>query len=537
MKRKSILILSGFLMFGLVSCESTLPPLNEDTSKEEGNNEEEVTNILDEKKLEILKGDLELTGSVNEKYGENGDNISTIDVAFKDDSYHMKLENVDGVNEGRIFKIGGVPTICGINLQNKQVFSPMTDDEGNVASWDDYDNPFKELSLYDFNATSTEGVYELNLGTDAALANALDLVGSLTNYNFQTLESVTLTIEDGQFKTFKATSEVMDSYFGEVTISSELTFEKFGVDVPRLEYPSPYVHKAEHSKLDAALQEVNTANLKVHVEQLSTYEANDWENADKYTFDGYYTNDLVYILADYGYGDVEGSGACVVNNDVYQISATPSEEDPSVMTYERSFYPIKEGDDVLLTSLRSERGNFLIAASELFSVISDKEFICENEFAGTIAYYYSFNLNPFSASSTYVKVTLGDGYKLKTIEFGDEMFDKTTITFEQVGGTITFPFDIQSIPVEEDPFLKFVKTFTYEDDDGLSHTITITSATEATIDGVSVDTITRKSDTRVELVVENKTYSISYYSYSDSYSLSYSDTDGGYGYYDLVVSE
>ena len=117
------------------------------------------------------------------------------------------------------------------------------------------------------------------------------------------------------------------------------------------------------------------------------------------------------------------------------------------------------------------------------------------------------------------------------------MFDKTTITFEQVGGTITFPFDIKSIPVEEDPFLKFVKTFTYEDDDGVSHTISITSATEATIDGVSVDTITRKSDTRVELVVENKTYSISYYSYSDSYSLSYSDTDGGYGYYDLVVSE
>ena len=198
---------------------------------------------------------------------------------------------------------------------------------------------------------------------------------------------------------------------------------------------------------------------------------------------------------------------------------------------------VQEGDDALLTSLRSERGNFLIAASELFSVISDKEFICENEFAGTIAYYYSFNLNPFSASSTYVKVTLGDDYKLKTIEFGDEMFDKTTITFEQVGDTITFPFDIKSIPVEEDPFLKFVKTFTYEDDDGLSHTITITSATEATIDGVSVDSITRKSDTRVELVVDNKTYSISYYSYSDSFSLSYSDTDGGYGYYDLVVSE
>lgn len=544
MKKSLVFVLSGALLFGGISCSSYEPPQeseddknnNDNDGNDEGKVEEVVTNTLDKKKLEILKGDISLNGTVNEKYGENGDNISSINVAFKEDSYHMRLENVDGVNEGRIFKIGGVPTICGINLQNQQVFASMKDDDGNVSSWDEYDNPFKELSLYDFDNGDKEGVYNLKLDTEEAKSNALNLVGSLTNYNFVDLKEVQITIENGTFKTFKATSKTIESYFGDVVISSELTFDKFGDDVPRLEYPEKYEHQAEHDKLANALKEVSYSPLKVHLEQLSTSEANNREEADTYKFDGYYTDNLVYVYADYGYGDVEGSGACVVGNDIYQIEASPNEDDPTKMDYLRKFYPSKEGEDGTIVNLRSERGDFNIAASEIFDVVSDKEFVCTNEFAGTIAYNYSFNLNPFSASSTYVKVTLDDSYKLKTIEFGDELFDKTIVTFNQIGGTIEFPFDVNTIEIEEDPFLKFVNTFTGVDKGGVTHTFVISSQTEATIDGKSVDKITRKSDTRVELIVGSATYSISYSTYSGSYSLSYDDGEGGFDYYTLTVS-
>ena len=164
----------------------------------------------------------------------------------------------------------------------------------------------------------------------------------------------------------------------------------------------------------------------------------------------------------------------------------------------------------------------------MFTVIDDKHFEMTGVFAGTVAYNFDLVGNYFSLSLTKVSIELNDEYKVKEIVFTDDMFTKTTMTFEQIGGTIEMPFTEEDLVVEEDPFLKLVHTYKYNDEGGTPHEIVVKSLEEITFDGAAVENISFDKDSEVTFEYEGTTFEISFYSYGEYYCLTIIDSEGNY---------
>lgn len=114
--------------------------------------------------------------------------VSDLDISFTDESYfYSAVDSFGQSNVGQVYKIGGVPMLAGINLLNELVFTPITDDSGVIYEWDSYANPFKNLTIYDFEETEISNEYLLRLDTEQSVEHAVNFVTTLTNYNFETL--------------------------------------------------------------------------------------------------------------------------------------------------------------------------------------------------------------------------------------------------------------------------------------------------------------------------------------------------------------
>lgn len=531
-KTMSLLVLGTAAIGVLSSCSNNI----EDILGPGGATRE---NVLTNETLLKARSDVTLKGKFTEwikvsldggeeRYGEN---TADLEVSFKEESYYYNFNGPDEQNVGKVFKIGGVPTVSGINLKNEVVFAEMKDNDDNVESWSNYSNPFNDLSVYDFLKTDKDGVYTLRLDTESAKNNALSFVTKVTNHSFPEIEKVEVTLENGDFSSLYILTPEFETYLGNTYFESTLKFDAFGTDVPNLEYDTPLPTKPEHEKLSKALTKLNTTDFNAAVVEYNASELGDWENATKYEFDTTYSEDLVYLYdRDWG----QGSGYILVDGKGYTIS-TP--RDVTIDTApSRSFYPSTNSSGEELTSLIRARGDFEIAAPEHFEVVDDKHFYVEGIYAGTIAYYYSMTGNPFAKSCKRVDVELDDNYDIKKIVMQDEGFDKYEQVVTAYGENVEIPFDVSQITVDEDPFLKFIGTFKgTETKTETEHTLVITSLTEATLDGVEIEDLAYDKKNTLTGKIGNLSYRFYYSTYSNKISVSYEDPNDSkvYGYYDV----
>ncbi len=403
----------------------------------------------------------------------------------------------------------------------------MTDDEGNVQDFEEYINPFKDLTVYDFEAVEgEEGVFSLRMDLPSVEEKAIEIVSGLTNYIFPELSSFEVETVNGQITTIMFETPKFETYFGFERYVANLEIVERGAEVADLKFPEPLPTLEGHETLLAALEEINTENLKAKYVQIDKYDSSQtWEEAESsLDFDCYFTKDT-FLLKD-NLDPRYTAGVTVIDEQAYEIGY-----DEASGNYTRAFYPVTDENGSEITDLTNTRGNFLIAAPEHFSIIDDKHFEITGVYAGTVAYYFDLAQNAFSASMTKVSIELDDNNKVKTIEFTDEMFSKVTMTFEQIGGTVEMPFNLDELVVEEDPFLALVHTYKYTDESGTEHNIVVTSQSDIKVDGVAATNISFDKLDTITFEAGDHTYEIRFMSYSKYYTLTIEGPGDFYEYY------
>ena len=499
-------------------------------------------NRLSRKVLEDISGRVTFKGTMTNFAGDEAavaedakGFVSDLDISFTDESYfYSAVDSFGQSNVGQIYKIGGVPMLGGINLLNELVFTPMTDGSGTIYDWESYANPFKNLTIYDFEETEISNEYLLRLDTEQSVELATNFVTTLTNYNFETLgfEEIRFTILQGRISQIHIETKTAESFFGYERYEFDLEVTARGEEVPDLAYPEVYEHKAEHDKLDAALKQASTQDLYMtSVLEDASWAGGNWEEAMITNSEIYYTNDTLYVWDDY-YG---GQGFTNIDGQVYEIY----EEGEDIV---RAFYPLTDSSGVVMSDLSQLGDMFLPAfdriAPELFNVIDDKTFELTGTFAsyGGIYFCPSFNNKFNHTADTIVRVTLDDNYQLKSMVLTDEIFTRETVTFEAFGDDVHLPWEGKEFVVEEDPFLILVGKYTYTNEAGEDHTLLVNSVNDITLDGEPVENIVFDGYSGVTFTADGYEFDLNYYSSRDYYAMSISGPNDFYEYYSTTKS-
>lgn len=513
-----LLVIGLASLFTLVGCGENKAPTPDIQDPDKPNEEPTYANVLTSEILNKIQGNVALKGFANEKYGEKADNITDIDVSYTSDSYHyVGFDNTaKTTNEGRIYKIAGVPTIMGINAKNELICTELKNKSGEIESWSKYVNPFKELTLHDFvKDEETVGLYRLRLGTEAEVAFAQSMMSSLTRYVLTGILDVSFVIEKDQFKSISVETDVGTTVLGSSRFLSTLEFAKFGDEVKSPEYPTPFVHKAEHDKLGEALKKINKGPFNAKVEEVETMYSGQWEEAETYVYDCSYSSTLAYI---YDGSRNDGQGTIVQDGKAYNFKYKKG-------VYTRNYFPNvdKDGKDIASIS-KDELPDFEYLAPELFTVKDDKHFTYDGTFAGTAAYYYAPNRNGYAKSCTQVEITLDDNYEVKTIYYTDVDFKKITVTITGLGDTYIEPFAPDQLVIPENPMLKYYGKFTGKTYKGDEHTVVIKEDGTCSFDDkAGKDLKYDKNWDKFTFKAGTYSVSVSYYSSSKKYSISASN--------------
>ena len=488
-------------------------------------------NTLTEDALRALQGKVALKGTFTDIAGDETATgfVSDMEVTFTDSGYHYYMNDptTGTFTEADVFKIGGVPTLVSVDMQNELAFSPLTDSSsGEILGWDSFSNPFADLTVYDFEEVEdAPGTYRFRTELPHVQTAAIDFITKLTNYRFDGLDKVEFKLVDGKIDTVSYETPVWEAYYGYQQYKGELSVVAYGDDVAELEYPEVYEKTPEHEKLEAALTEINTEPIAVEYKSYEKSESTmSWDEAELMFDNMAYFTDDAYLMYDYYYEPAQVSGLVLIGEDTYEISGEGE-------TLEKSFYPVTnsagEPYDIV-----AQRGDFLCAAPELFTVVDDKHFEYTGTYAGVIAYYFDIIANPYSKFLTKVSIELDDNYKVKTITLTDDMFTNTTETFTAIGDAVELPVDLSTIPVAEDPFVNFVHTYTYVSEvDGASHSIVVKSLSDIKVDGVAATDIAFDGSSSVTFTCGGLYYDVYYSSYSKTFSVSIEDDADYYEYF------
>lgn len=501
-------------------------------------------NRLSRKVLDDISGRVTFKGTMTNFAGDEAavaedakGFVSDLDISFTDESYfYSAVDSFGQSNVGQVYKIGGVPMLAGINLLNELVFTPMTDNSGAIYEWDSYANPFKNLTIYDFEETKISNEYLLRLDTEQSVEHAVNFVTTLTNYNFETLgfKEIRFTILQGRISQIHIETKTAESFIGYERYEFDLEVTARGEDVPDLDYPEVYEHKAEHDKLDAALKQASTQDLYMtSVLEDASMAGGDWENAMITNSEIYYTHDTLYVWDDY-YG---GQGFTIIDGQGYEIYQDGED-------FVRAFYPLTDTSGVVMTDL-SQLGEMYLPmfdriAPELFNVIDDKTFELTGTFAsyGGIYFCPSFNNKFYHTADTIVRVTLDDNYQLKSMVLTDEMFARETVTFEAFGDDVHLPWEGKEFVVEDDPFLILVGKYTYTNEAGEDHTLLVNSVSDITLDGEPVENIVFNGMNKVTFTADEYEFDLNYYSYNGGeYAMYIEGPDNFYESYSTKESE
>ena len=466
--KKRILTLSLLALVGVTGCNDKEPAPKV-----------EVSNELTTELLESLSGNIELEGVSNIKYGK-ADNITDITVSYTDSSYYYN--GYDTVNKsyniGQIYKMGGVPTLIGVNNKNEYIYRERKDEDGNIESWDTYANPFKGLSIFDFVKDDTkDGLYHYLTYTDSQKNFVINLAKSLTAYTVPEFEDFTIQIIEGKVNRISFVSTVEASAFGESQFLADFGVKAIGNDVKPKAFPEKFEHKPEHDKLAAALKKLNTIPVSGVTTVKETY-TGKWEDATDTQYKFTYT-DSYCLVTDESYQD--GEGYVVVDNETYKVKYEVGKD--GTPTYTKKFFATKDKEGNAITSLAGQRGDIEYLAAELFEVKDDKHFVYEGDYTKNASYYYSLTGNPYASQCRHIEITLNDNYDIEEIYLTEDEYYKINVKIEKYGDSVTPPWSEAGLTYEEDPRLQFIGTFNGKVDETTSVKVVVSEDYKITIDG------------------------------------------------------
>lgn len=295
-----------------------------------------------------------------------------------------------------------------------------------------YDNPFKTLTVDDFEATAVPNVYRL---TDAAKAK--QAASNFTGWT-ETIDNFLVKIDGGKVVEVTIETAEMHPDENDETFVSKSTYEfvlsQHGTAVVDPAYFLPYAKTADHERLEAALTNAKAAQnytWRVHEEE------DGYEDLD---YNIYVTDDMIYI-------DCEGwqSGYWWTNETVYPFDYKPATDSTaSLLTL---LDPLADKSFATVCAMFTD-GAF---HAEMFKCADNNKFVLrDSQYAGDYAFYFADGRDNQKLYLSYVldlTVTLSPEGNLDTVEFSYYVYGalvKRTLTFTDANNT-TIDIDTSNI--------------------------------------------------------------------------------------------
>lgn len=496
----------------------------EETPEPEPEPEEPFVNELTAEVLDDVSDELKLSGHLTRSFNNIPDSKYALDVqvAYNSDAYYYASQSKDGSNdEMYLYKRAGKTERCTISLENKKVYEEL---QG--VSWDEFRNPFIRLKSTDFiKSTQNPDIFNLNLEDSAIEDEAIAFLTSTTRYAFKGFDSFSVTMEKGSIIAIDVVTTPAISFTGYESYSIHLDVLAKNDEVEDINGPALYEKKPEHEKLGEALKELadNSLEYNYKIYDKSSDEENRDLNNPSVSQKIYISNDL------YFYKDIlnnVGGGYVMIDGDSYLVNYTNG-------IYTRSCYPYYDNEEPI-DILSNFKKDFSVAVPDIFSVIDDKNFELNGPLAGVFGYYYDPYWSEEISYATRATIELDDEYHVKTITYSDN----STLYSEEFTkiGDFTYPFNVDQLLVGVDTFLPFVHTYSYIDEDDISHTIVIKDSENITIDGEKATNIFyNMRSSQVKFECNDYTYILSYTETSDEFSLTVKSTV--YAYYELFYND
>ncbi len=295
-----------------------------------------------------------------------------------------------------------------------------------------YDNPFKTLTVDDFEATAVPNVFRL---TDAAKAK--QAASNFTGWT-ETIDNFLVKIDGGKVVEVTIETAEMHPDENDETFVSKSTYEfvlsQHGTAVVDPAYFLPYAKTADHERLEAALTNAKAAQnytWRVHEEE------DGYEDLD---YNIYVTDDMIYI-------DCEGwqSGYWWTNETVYPFDYKPATDSTaSLLTL---LDPLADKSFATVCAMFTD-GAF---HAEMFKCADNNKFVLrDSQYAGDYAFYFADGRDNQKLYLSYVldlTVTLSPEGNLDTVEFSYYVYGalvKRTLTFTDANNT-TIDIDTSNI--------------------------------------------------------------------------------------------
>lgn len=271
-----------------------------------------VIPTLSEAALASVQGSLSLAGGYDFVYvDDNSVETYTIDTIFTEETFYS-IESYDGAIEYEtgVFKLDNVAIEYYIDSNNEvasNYYGNDLNEDGEVTedeafTWDNFSNPFANLTVADFSYVS-EGIFTLN-STD------IDFISTVITGWDEVIEEFNITVSNDAVTSIEIVTAVAEN-----TYMSIYNFDvtATGDAVTPLAKPVPY----ENTPAKAALADILTAL------DATSYTINVTDNfyGDIITYTNYYTAEAMYCTysdeenSPYGYFEVANTLYCFDSND------------------------------------------------------------------------------------------------------------------------------------------------------------------------------------------------------------------------------
>lgn len=393
-------------------------------------------------KINNSLGNIKFSGEAyKELYSEEGVLGATLKgpmmSLFTSGSYHWEakgdFDDFDG-GESTLWHEDGKVYLYQYTLQNEVVKVEAKYDDGTAVDWNDFINPMNLIK--DATLVESEGKVNFDLTTKENMQLACDFVERIAWWQFDELESLTLTFNDYRITNVTFRTTMTNDKFQDCVYGASLDVVSYGEECEDYPIPEPYEMSDEKKALETALKEVDANNfVATYEEQLMTFAAGTLYKTDNLVF----YKDL--------YDDVYSGGAVKVENKWYQVAY-----DFTGKALARLSTPIEFSDSTEEVTLEDVMPLFSYVSAAFFDVDAEdsNKFIVSGEpayyFGGMISRcgLYQFDLTP--TASDPIEVILQDG-KVDKIDLYSYGSYAGTYDITQLGGDITLPFEIESLPV------------------------------------------------------------------------------------------
>lgn len=393
-------------------------------------------------KINNSLGNIKFSGEAyKELYSEEGVLGTTLKgpmmSLFTSGSYHWEakgdFDDFDG-GESTLWYEDGKVYLYQYTLQNEVVKVEAEYDDGTAVNWNDFINPMNLIK--DATLVESEGKVNFDLTTIENMQLACDFVERIAWWQFDELESLTLTFNDYRITNVTFRTTMTNDKFQDCVYGASLDVVSYGEECEDYPIPEPYEMSDEKKVLETALKEVDANNfIATYEEQFISYAAGSI----------YKTDDIVF------YNDsVEprySVGAVKIDNKWYHVAY-----DYEGKRLARLSTPLEFTNSTEEVTLQDVMPLFSYVSAAFFDV--DTEDTNKFTISGEPAYYFGgmisrcgvsqFDTTPIASDP--IEVTLKDG-KLNKVDFYAYGYYAGSYTITQLGGDITVPLDVESLPV------------------------------------------------------------------------------------------